>query len=81
MMATAVQPFSKTALAEESTADRIQQELRLSLKQSQSLPNLLTSAPFAINFLGQLRLHAFSEHALRITLESPEGSVGFKYLK
>lgn len=62
-----------------AAADRIQQELRQSLKQNQSLPELLTSAPFAINFLGQLKLLAFSENALRITLQQPDN--GFEYLK
>ena len=66
-------PSRKTA------ATRVQQELRLSLKQNKTLPELLTSAPFAINFLGQLRLLAFSDSAVRITLQRPEN--GFKHLQ
>lgn len=62
----------------EAAANRVQQELRESLKQNQSLPELLTSAPLAINFLGQLRLLVFSENAVRITLQQPDKS--FKYL-
>lgn len=67
------------AVARREAASRLQQDLKLSLGQSQSLPDMLMTAPLAINLLGQIKLLAFSDHALRIRLREPRG--GFKYLQ
>ncbi|KAN0103471.1 hypothetical protein V8E51_011784 [Hyaloscypha variabilis] len=60
-------------------ANRVQQDIRLSLGQTQSIPDMLMSAPLAINLLGQIKLLAFSDQALRIRLREPRG--GFKHLQ
>ena len=69
----------REAIARRGAADRIQQDLRLSIGQSQSLPDMLMTAPLAINLLGNLKLLAFSDHALHIRLREPRN--GFKYLE
>ncbi|KAK0111108.1 hypothetical protein ONS95_001485 [Cadophora gregata] len=68
------------AVARRDAANRVQQDIRLSLGQTQSLPEMLMSAPLAINLLGQIKLLAFSDHALRIQRLQPPRS-GFKYLE
>jgi hypothetical protein len=67
------------AVDRREAAGRLQQDLKLSLGQSQSLPDMLMTAPLAINLLGQIKLLAFSDHALRIRLQEPRD--GFKYLQ
>lgn len=67
------------AIARREAANRLQQDLRLSLGQRQSLPDMLMTAPLAISLLGQIKLLAFSDHALRIRLREPRD--GFKYLQ
>jgi hypothetical protein len=69
----------REVIARRGAADRVQQDLRLSIGQSQSLPDMLMTAPLAINLLGNLKLLAFSDHALRIRLREPRN--GFKYLE
>jgi hypothetical protein len=66
-------------VARREAAGRLQQDLKLSLGQSQSLPDMLMTAPLAINLLGQIKLLAFSDQALRIRLQEPRD--GFKYLQ
>lgn len=79
MASTVVQTSGDTAVSARDAADRLQGNLRLSMKSENSLPEMLMAAPFAINFLGQLRLLAFSDSALKISLEKPDK--GFDYLK
>ena len=79
-MSAAVQRTAHGAAMKKTAANRVQEELLLSLKQTNSLPELLTTAPFAINFLGQIKLLAFSDNALRISLQRPEGG-RFKHLE
>jgi hypothetical protein len=67
------------AVERKNLADRVQAEIRQSVKQVNNLPNYLTLAPYAIYSLGKLRLLAFSHSALRIKLEKPEG--GFIHLR
>jgi hypothetical protein len=67
------------AVARRDAANRVQQDIRLSLGQTQSIPDMLMSAPLAINLLGQIKLLAFSDQALRIRLREPRG--GFKHLQ
>lgn len=66
-------------VARREAAGRLQQDLKLSLGQGQSLPNMLMTAPLAINLLGQIKLLAFSDEALCIHLQEPRS--GFKYLQ
>lgn len=49
------------------------------MKPENSLPQMLMAAPFAISFLGQLRILTFSDSALKISLQKPDK--GFEYLK
>lgn len=58
-------------VARRKAAANLQQDLKLSLGQSQSLPGMLRTAPLAINLLGQIELLAFSDDALRIPLTEP----------
>ncbi|KAI8633695.1 hypothetical protein F5Y19DRAFT_462008 [Xylariaceae sp. FL1651] len=67
------------AVARREAAGHLQQDLKLSLGQSQSVPDMLMTAPLAINLLGQIKLLAFSYDALRIRLEEPRD--GFEYLQ
>lgn len=66
-------------VARHEAAQRLQQDLKLSLGQNQNIPNMLMTAPTAISLLGQIRLLAFSDHALRIRLTEPRA--GFKHLQ
>ncbi|KAK1829438.1 hypothetical protein QBC39DRAFT_356565 [Podospora conica] len=66
------------AIARRKAAGYLQQDIKLSLGQSQSLPDMLMTAPLAINLLGQIKLLAFTDDALRIRLTEPRG--GFRYL-
>jgi hypothetical protein len=66
-------------VARRQAASRVQQDIRLSLGQTQSLPHMLMTAPLAVNLLGNIKLLAFSDHALRIRLQEPRG--GFQYLQ
>lgn len=70
---------SDLAVARREAARRLQQDLKLSLGQGQSLPDMLIIAPLAINLLGQIKLLAFSDKALCITLEEPGGN--FEHLQ
>lgn len=70
---------SDLAVARREAARRLQQDLKLSLCQGQSLPDMLMMAPLAINLLGQIKLLAFSDKALCIQLEEPRS--GFEYLQ
>lgn len=76
---TEVSKASDLAAARRKAAGRLQQDLKLSLGQGQSLPDMLMMAPLAINLLGQIKLLAFSDKALCIHLEEPKD--GFKYLQ
>lgn len=67
------------ALARRKAAGYLQQDIKLSLGQSQSLPDMLMTAPLAINLLGQIKLLAFTDDALRIRLTEPRG--GFQHLQ
>ncbi|KAL7800903.1 hypothetical protein V8C43DRAFT_302111 [Trichoderma afarasin] len=70
---------SDVAVARREAARRLQQDLKLSLGQGQSLPDMLMMAPLAINLLGQIKLLAFSDKALCIHLEEPRS--GFQHLQ
>ena len=74
-----VEEAQKSAVMRREAAQQLQQELRLSLAQNQSLPDMLITAPFAINLMGQMKLLAFSKHALLQKLTPPEK--GFVYLR
>ncbi|KXJ88128.1 hypothetical protein Micbo1qcDRAFT_214731 [Microdochium bolleyi] len=74
-----VEVRKERAVPTRETAARLQQDLKLSLGQTQSVPDMLMTAPLAINLLGQIKLLAFTDHALRIRLTEPSG--GFKHLK
>ncbi|KAK4160285.1 hypothetical protein QBC43DRAFT_338377 [Cladorrhinum sp. PSN259] len=67
------------ALMRRKAAGDLQQDIKLSLAQSQSLPDMLMTAPLAINLLGQIKLLAFSDEALHIRLTEPRG--GFRHLQ
>jgi len=67
------------AIARRKVANCLQQDIKLSLGQSQSLPDMLMTAPLAINLLGQIKLLAFTDEALRIRLTEPRG--GFQHLQ
>ena len=79
MASTIVETSGDASVSTQKAAERLQANLRLSMKPENSLPEMLMVAPFAINFLGRLRLLAFSDSALRIPLEKPDK--GFDYLK
>ncbi|KAL9630390.1 MAG: hypothetical protein Q9164_006441 [Protoblastenia rupestris] len=79
MASTVVQTSSDSGVSTPDAAARLQGRLRLSMKSENNLPEMLMAAPFAINFLGQLRLLAFSDSALKISLEKPDK--GFDYIK
>ncbi len=66
-------------IARREAAAQMQQDLRLSLAKTHSLPDILMTAPWAINLIGQIKLLAFSDSALRINLEAPMR--GFQYLR
>ncbi|QYT05239.1 hypothetical protein H0G86_012133 [Trichoderma simmonsii] len=70
---------SDVVVARREAARRLQQDLKLSLGQGQSLPDMLMMAPLAINLLGQIKLLAFSDKALCIHLEEPRS--GFQHLQ
>ncbi|KAL6798171.1 hypothetical protein J3E68DRAFT_449169 [Trichoderma sp. SZMC 28012] len=74
-----VMKASDVAVARREAARRLQQDLKLSLGQGQSLPDMLMMAPLAINLLGQIKLLAFSDKALCIHLEEPRS--GFQHLQ
>ena len=57
----------------------LQEDIKLSLGQGGSLPDMLMTAPLAINLLGHIKLLAFSDHALRIRLREPKN--GFIHLQ
>ncbi|KAK3379009.1 hypothetical protein B0T24DRAFT_716666 [Lasiosphaeria ovina] len=67
------------AIERRKASASLQQDIKLSLGQSQSLPDMLMTAPLAINLLGQIKLLAFTDDALRIRLTEPRG--GFQYLQ
>lgn len=69
---------SEAVIARRQAAERVQRDLKLSLGQSQSLPDLLMTAPLAINLLGEIKLLAFSDKALSYELKAPIG--GFQHL-
>ncbi|KAL9636882.1 MAG: hypothetical protein Q9204_002081 [Flavoplaca sp. TL-2023a] len=79
MASTIVQTTGEAAFSRKEAADRLQTNLRLSMKPENSLPQMLMAAPFAISFLGQLRILTFSDSALKISLQKPDK--GFEYLK
>ncbi|EMD61588.1 hypothetical protein COCSADRAFT_39290 [Bipolaris sorokiniana ND90Pr] len=73
-------PSPKNEVAQRrAAAAQLQQDIRLSLGQTQSLPDMLMSAPLAINLLGNIKLLAFTDHALRIRLTEPHK--GFQHLR
>lgn len=74
-----VMKASDVVVARREAARRLQQDLKLSLGQGQSLPDMLMMAPLAINLLGQIKLLAFSDKALCIHLEEPRS--GFQHLQ
>lgn len=55
-------------------------DINLSLKQAGSIPALLASSPWTVNYLGQLRLLAYSESALRVVLKQPNDQP-FQYIQ
>jgi hypothetical protein len=65
--------------AQREAATQMQQDLRLTLAKTHSLPDIVMTAPWAINLIGQIKLLAFSDNALRIKLEEPMR--GFQYLR
>ncbi|KAK4463239.1 hypothetical protein QBC42DRAFT_305028 [Cladorrhinum samala] len=69
----------KLAIARRDAVNRLQRDIKLSLGQKQNLPDMLMTAPLAINLLGQIKLLAFSDDALRIRLTEPQG--GFQHLQ
>ncbi|KAL8689044.1 MAG: hypothetical protein Q9218_005193 [Villophora microphyllina] len=74
-----VRESTDMAESTQEASSRLQDSLRLSMKSENNLREMLMAARFAINFLGQLRLLAFSDDALKISLGKPEK--GFDYLK
>ncbi len=68
-----------TKQSDGEAARLIAQNIRLSEGPGQSLPNMLRVAPLAISLLGEIKLLAFSDQALRIQLQDPVG--GFKHLR
>lgn len=78
-MSEVAQTSQDAAIARRKAADSLQQDIKLSLGQSQSLPDMLMTAPLAINLLGQIKLLAFTDGALRIRLMAPAG--GFQHLQ
>ncbi|KAK4205447.1 hypothetical protein QBC40DRAFT_260726 [Triangularia verruculosa] len=67
------------AIARRKAAGDLQKDIKLSLAQNHSLPDMLMTAPLAINLLGQIKLLAFSDDALHIRLTEPQG--GFKHIQ
>jgi hypothetical protein len=79
-MAEVATQGSREVSERKKAVGKIHQELKLSLAQGESLPELLMYAPLAINFLGQIKLLAFSDHATRVQLTKPETGA-FKHLR
>lgn len=77
MMALSIMP-SKDELNKLVT--QVTKDINLSLKQAESVPDILSSGPWTINYLNQLRLLAYSPNVLRITLKPRDGG-HFKYIK
>ena len=78
-MAHNKQRSDQEIIARKEAASQMQQDLGLSLAKTDSLPDMLMTAPWAINLIGQIKLLAFSDSALRISLEVPMR--GFKHLR
>lgn len=58
----------------------VTKDINLSLKQCGSIPAILSSSPWTINYLSQLRLLAFSEAAQRVVLRHPDNKK-FQFLE
>ncbi|KAK2731669.1 hypothetical protein CKAH01_08825 [Colletotrichum kahawae] len=69
-MALSIMPSNKE-LAELVT--EVIKDINLSLKQTGSIPETLSSGPWTINYLNQLRLLAYSPHVQRVTLKPKDG--------
>lgn len=78
-MASEEKKPEQAIIARREMAAQMQQDIRLSLAKTHSLPDILMTAPWAINLIGQIKLLAFSDNALRINLEAP--MCGFQYLR
>lgn len=59
---------------------KLHDDAKLSLAKNQNVATLLSSAPLTINLIGQVRLLAFSENAIRTKLQKPKKG-GFHHLK
>lgn len=76
-MSTAVSVESN-AVSRRNAAEQVMKDLRMSLQQEDCLPTTLLEAPLVIRLLGEVKLMAFSDVALRIRLDEPRS--GFKHL-
>ncbi|KAJ5019686.1 PA-phosphatase related-family protein [Colletotrichum sp. SAR 10_99] len=60
-------------------ATEITRDINMSLKQTGSIPDILSSGPWTINYLNQLRLLAYSPHILQKELKPKKGKP-FKHI-
>lgn len=68
------------AAARHRNAIQIHQDMvRMSLKKTESIPEMLTAAPLIIGLMGPIRVIGFSDAALDMKLRQPMN--GFKHLK